>query len=714
MSTPYYQHYPTPDAMGVVIQSRSNPFAAQPTGTQYENASPAFSVSHRQELKEDEFRSQVLRMFHELESKVRHKELTQAQAAKEMKLSVPSYIALRKSNRPSLQLIRRWFPQLDCPESTKEALASIATAKVVREALHERQDVAEATKLVEAAVKHMERLPSKVNASTVDALKDLCKVEVDLPEPSASLHPLGMIHTVSQRAATSVMDALRPRMEQVAASNPRLKPWLTSKKTNIDSETGLPSPSLTEEVAGMSAGSLRALFAGNQLRQQPNAGQLYYLPASKRTVIHTATAFLAAMYHEGHPDAELPAEAVFHAVMEDRHLFKRTGTFFPAALTQQAQGQLYELTDPDLTEVRSQSAQNKAYEETPTAYLATNFARALSSNSMRIRTASASEVAQIAMVFGVHPHTMAIGQMQWVLQMGAFSSLGTRKINSYAQMVAVWASGGNKSTERLLEEAWMARWAAPYRMAVRSEFQQAWRNEDYHKILGVFVKVAMKYQLGQITLRNALGTLAQTADHVRALAAETGIDCLVYPSASGTTTIPNAVSLFQNGSELPWMADTIKYCKEVPSSIFGASKPNNDVISLYREPEDLVMDEDTEQYQSPVEALDTELKGLINKGKVPHPMAAQAVQHSLGSSESPTATSVMQGVVKNKTTPAASPTISDDWNLDDEDEDAKTGKGSFFSEEDTKPLKAVKPSKVSMPNIKGADGSDAPVTSDFD
>lgn len=706
MSTRYHEHYPTPDSLGVVIQSRANPFANQQTGTFYENASPAFSAAHRQELQEDEFRSQVLRMFHELESKVRHRELTQAQAAKEMKLSVPSYIALRKSNRPSLQLIRRWFPQLDCPKATKEALASIATSKAVREALHERQDVAEATKLVEAAIKHMERLPSKVNESTVDALKDLCKVEVELPEPTASLHPLGVIHTVSQRAASNVVDTLRPRMEMVVASNPRLKPWLASKKTNLDPETGLPAPSLTEEIAGISSGSLRALFTGNQLRQQPNAGQLYYLPASKRTVVHTAAAFLTAMYHEGHPDAELPAEAVFHAVMEDRHLFKRTGTYFPMAITQQAQATLYELTDPHLTEVRAQSAQNKAYEETPTAYLATNFARALASNSMRIRTASASEVAQIAMLFGVHPHSMAIGQMQWVAQMGAFSSLGARKVGSYAQMIAVWSSGGNKNTERLLEEAWMARWAAPYRMAVKSEFQQAWRTEDYHKILGAFVKVAMKYQLGQITLRNALGTLTQTADMVRALAVETGIDCLVYPSAAGATTAPNAVSLFQNGSELPWMATDIQYCKEVPSSIFGSSRPNTDVLSLYREPEDLAIDGEAEEYHSPVEALDSELKGLINKVK-PHPMAAQVSQ----SSQSPTATSVMQETAKNK--PADSPVISDDWDLD-LTEDNEADKGSFFSEEDTDSSKAVKPSKVSMPNIKGADGSEEPVTSDFD
>lgn len=703
MSTPYHEHYPTPDSLGVVIQSRANPFANQQTGTFYENASPAFSAAHKQEIQEDEFRSQVLRMFHELESKVRHRELTQVEAAKEMKLSVPSYIALRKSNRPSLQLIRRWFPQLDCPKATKEALASIATSKAVREALHERQDVAEATKLIEAAIKHMERLPSKVNESTVDALKDLCSVEMDLPEPTASLHPLAMIHTVSQRAATQVVDTLRPRMERVVAANPRLKPWLASKKTNLDTETGLPAPSLEEEIAGLSAGSLRALFTGNQLRQQPNAGQLYYLPASKRTVIHTAAAFLAAAYHEGHDSAEVPAEAVFHAVMEDRHLFKRTGTYFPMAITQQAQAELYELTDPHLTEVRKQGAENKAYEETPTAYLATNFARALSSNSMRIRTASASEVAQIAMLFGVHPHSLAIGQMQWVAQMGAFSSLGARKVGSYAQMLAVWSSGGNKQTERLLEEAWMARWAAPYRMAVKSDFNTAWRTEDYHKILGVFIKVGMKYQLGQITLRNALGTLAQTADMVRALAAETGIDCLVYPSAAGSTTIPNAVSLFQNGSELPWVATEIKYCKELPSSIFGSSRPNTDVLSLYREPEDLAIDGDSEEYQSPVEALDSELKGLINKVK-PHPMAVQKP------SQSPTATSVMQESGKNKPAASVTSATSDDWDLDNE---AEEDKGSFFSEEGHNDRKAGK-HKVSMPNIRGADGSEEPVTSDFD
>lgn len=709
MSTPYHEHYPTPDSLGVVIQSRANPFANQQTGTFYENASPAFSAAHKQEIQEDEFRSQVLRMFHELESKVRHRELTQVEAAKEMKLSVPSYIALRKSNRPSLQLIRRWFPQLDCPRATKEALASIATSKAVREALHDRQDVAEATKLLEAAVKHMERLPSKVSES-VDALKNLCHVEMDLPEPTASLHPLGIIHTVSQRAATLVVDTLRPRMEQAVAAHPRLKPWLTTKKTNLNPETGLPAPSLEEEVAGLSSGSLRALFTGNQLRQQPNAGQLYYLPASKRTVIHTAAAFLTAVYHEGHDSAEVPAEAVFHAVMEDRHLFKRTGTYFPMAITQQAQAELYELTDRDISEVRAQGAENKAYEETPTAYLATNFARALSSNSMRIRTASASEVAQIAMLFGVHPHSLAIGQMQWVAQMGAFSSLGARKVGSYAQMLAVWSSGGNKQTERLLEEAWMARWAAPYRMSVKSDFNTAWRTEDYHKILGVFIKVGMKYQLGQITLRNALATLAQTADMVRVLAAETGIECLVYPSAAGSTTIPNAISLFQNGSELPWVAAEIKYCKELPSSIFGSSRPNTDVLSLYREPEDLAIDGDSEEYQSPVEALDSELKGLINKVK-PHPMAVQnSLQQTL---KSPTATSIMQGSGKNK--PAGSPIISDDWDLDSA-EDSSDDKGSFFSESEdgTTTPRAVKPSKVSMPNIRGADGSEEPVTSDFD
>ena len=696
MSSRYYEHYPTPDSLGVTIQARANPFANQPTGTMYENASPAFSVAHKQELQVEEFRSQVLRMFHSLESKLRHREITQAAAAKEMKLSVPSYIALRKSNRPSLQLIRRWFPQVSCPAATKEALGAIATAKAVNEALHERQDLAEATKLVEAAVKHMERLPSKVNESTVDSLKNLCSVETALPDPTSALHPLAMVHTVSQRAATNIVDTLRPRLEMVVASHNRLKPWLTSKKTNLGDD-GLPAPSLTEEIPGLSAGSLRALFAGNQLRQQPNAGQLYYLPASKRTVIHTASAFLTAVYHEGHPSAEVPAEAVFHAVMEDRNLFKRTGTYFPMAITSQSQAALYELTDRDLSEVRKQGADNKSYEETPTAYLATNFARALSANSMRIRTASASEVAQIACLFGVHPHTMAIGQLQWIAQMGAFSSLGARKIGAYAQMLAVWCSGGNKQTERLLEEAWMARWAAPYRMSVKSEFNQGWRNEDYHKILGVFIKVGMKYQLGQITLRNALGTLSQTADMVRALAAETGIDCLVYPSAAGSTTIPNAVSLFQNGSELPWMAMDIKYCKEVPSSIFGSSRPNTDVLTLYREPEDLAIDGDSEEYQSPVEALNSELKGLINKVK-PHPMT---VQNSL---QSHTATSVMQEAAKNK------PTTSDDWDLDSA-EDNESDKGSFFSEEG---LKAVKPSKVSMPNIRGADGSEEPVTSDFD
>ena len=61
MSTPYYEHYPTPEHLGVKIQSRSNPFCHQPPGTAYENATPAFSAAHKQELQEEEFRSQVLR-----------------------------------------------------------------------------------------------------------------------------------------------------------------------------------------------------------------------------------------------------------------------------------------------------------------------------------------------------------------------------------------------------------------------------------------------------------------------------------------------------------------------------------------------------------------------------------------------------------------------------------------------------------------------------